>query len=175
MLTSVQVRIRVWKHSGNIHSNRKVQVHGYHREWYNITGILHHQKIQKYNIRMDIQKLRGTREQQEGPREPIRRRTWRKSYDDVQASATPWSPLKDPLRTLISYSKATTVQALESGHENPELSDATLRVHIIKPSGVHKRQSHVYMIKWCGPGMQIQAMTSNIKKIKWTTVNHVYQ
>jgi len=29
------------------------------------------------------------------------------------------------------------VQALESGHENLGLSDATLRVHIVKPNGVH--------------------------------------
>jgi len=43
------------------------------------------------------------------------------------------------LRTPISYSQATIVQALESEHENPGLSDVTLRVHIVKPSGVHNR------------------------------------
>ena len=75
------------------------------------------------------------------------RGTGRKSYGDVQASATPWSPRKDPLRTLIGYNKVTMVQALESGYENSGLSDATPRVHIIKPGGVHNRQSHVYMIK----------------------------
>ena len=51
-----------------------------------ITGILHHQKIQKYNIRRDIQKLRGAYEQQEGPQESIKRRARRKSYGDVQTS-----------------------------------------------------------------------------------------
>jgi len=56
------------------------------------------------------------------------------------------SSREDPLCTLISYSKATKVQSLGSGHENLGLSDATPRVHIIKPSGV-LRQSHVYMIK----------------------------
>ena len=35
-----------------------------------------------------IQKLRGAHEQQERPREPIKRRAGRKSYGDVQASAT---------------------------------------------------------------------------------------
>jgi len=30
------------KQSSNIHFNGKVQVHNYHREWYNITGTLHH-------------------------------------------------------------------------------------------------------------------------------------
>ena len=39
--------------------------------------------------------------------------------------------------TLISYSKAIMVQALKSGYENSGLSDATLRVHMIKSSGVH--------------------------------------
>ena len=53
-----------------------------------------------------------TKAQQEGPREPIRRRAGRKSYGDVQASAVLRSPQKDPMRTLISYSKATMVQAL---------------------------------------------------------------
>jgi len=67
------------------------------------------------------------------------------------------------------------IQALESGHENPGLSDATLRVHVIKRNGVHNRQSHMYMIKLCGPGMQIQTTTSNIKKIKGMTVSHVYR
>jgi len=55
----------------------------------------------------------------------------------VQASAVLRSSRKDPLHTLISYSKATKVRSLKSGHENPELSDATLQVHIIKPNGVH--------------------------------------
>ena len=36
-------------------------------------------------------------------------------------------------------SKATKVRALESGYENLGLSDATLQVHIVKPSGVHNR------------------------------------
>jgi len=57
------------------------------------------------------------------------------------------SPRKDPLRTLISYSKATMVQALGSEYEDPGLSDAIPQVHMIKPSGVHIRQSHVCMIK----------------------------
>ena len=135
----VQARIRVRTHIGNIHSNRKVQVHGYHRKWYNITGILHHQKIQKYNTWRDIWKLRGAHEQQEGSREPNKRGTGRKSCGDVQASAAVWPPRKDPLRTPISYSKAIMVQALESGHDNLGLSDTTPRVHIIKPSGVHIR------------------------------------
>ena len=38
-------------------------------------------------MRRDIQKLRGAHKQQEGPREPNRRRTGRKSYDGIQASA----------------------------------------------------------------------------------------
>ena len=41
---------------------------------------------------------------------------------------------------------------------------------MIKPVGV-LRQSHVYMIKWCGSSIQVQAMTSNIKKIKGTIIN----
>jgi len=44
----------VRKHSSNIHFNIKVQVHSYHREWYNIAGILHHQRIQKYDLQRDI-------------------------------------------------------------------------------------------------------------------------
>ena len=85
---------------------------------------------------------------------------------DVQTSAAFRSPWKDPLRTLISYSKATKVRALGSGHENTGLSDATPRVHMIKPSGVHARQSHVCMIKCCGLGMQVQAITSNMNNSK---------
>jgi len=53
----------------------------------------------------------------------------------IQASAALRSSRKDPLHTLISYGKVTKVQTLGSGHENPGLSDATLRV--VKPSGVH--------------------------------------
>ena len=48
----------------------------------------------------------------------------------IQASAALRLSRKDPLRTLISYSKVTKVRSLGSGHENPGLSDATLRVHI---------------------------------------------
>ena len=56
----------------------------------------------------------------------------------IQASAV-LQPSKNPLRTLISYKKATKVRSLGSGHENPGLSDAILLVHIIKPNGVHNR------------------------------------
>jgi len=59
----------------------------------------------------------------------------------IQASTALRLSRKDPLRTLISYSKATKVRSLGSGHENPRLSDATLRVHIIKPNGVHNRHT----------------------------------
>ena len=41
----------------------------------------------------------------------------------------------------ISYSKATKVRALESGYENPGLSDATPRVHMMKPSGMLIRRT----------------------------------
>ena len=57
----------------------------------------------------------------------------------IQASAALRSSRKDPLRTLICYSNATKVRSLGSGHENLGLSDAILRVHIIKPNGVHNR------------------------------------
>ena len=67
-------------------------------------------------------------------------KSW-KSYGDVQASAVLRSPQKDPLRTLISYSKATMVQTLGSGHKDPGLADATQRVHMIKPSGMHIRHT----------------------------------
>ena len=69
-----------------------------------------------------------------------------------------------------SYNKATKVKTLGSGHEDLGLSDATRRVHMIKPIGMLK-QSHACMIKWCGSSMQVPAMTSNIKEIKGTTVN----
>jgi len=74
-----------------------------------------------------------------GPREPNRRGTGRKNHGEVQASAAFQSSRKDPLRTLISYNKATMVWPLGSEHDNSGLSDATPRVHIIKPSGVHIR------------------------------------
>ena len=48
----------------------------------------------------------------------------------IQASVALQTSRKDPLRSLISYSKVTKVRSLGSGHENPGLSDATLRVHI---------------------------------------------
>jgi len=76
-----------------------------------------------------------------GPREPNRRGTGRKSYGDVQASAALRSSWKDLLRTRISYNKATKVRSIGYGHENPGLSDATPRVHIIKPSRVHIRHT----------------------------------
>ena len=57
----------------------------------------------------------------------------------IQASAALRSSRKDSLRTLISYSKVTKVRSLGSGHENPGLSEPTLRVHIIKPISVHNR------------------------------------
>ena len=81
--------------------------------------ILYHQRIQKYDIQKDRhnQKLRGAHEQQEEPRDPIRRRAERERYDDVQASAALRSPQKDPLCTMINYNKITMVRALESGHE----------------------------------------------------------
>jgi len=53
----------------------------------------------------------------------------------IQASAALRSSRNDLLRTLISYSKVTKVQTLGSGYKNPGLSDTTLRVHIVKPSG----------------------------------------
>ena len=51
-----------------------------------------------------------------------------------------------PLCTLISCSKATTVQTLGSGHEGAGLSESNLTVRTIKPVGV-LMQSHVFMIK----------------------------
>ena len=48
----------------------------------------------------------------------------------IPASAALRTLRKDPLRTLISYSKVTKVRSLGARHENPGLSDATLRVHI---------------------------------------------
>ena len=66
----------------------------------------------------------------------------------IQASAAFRSSRKDPLRTLISYSKVTKVQSLGSGHENSGLSDATLRVHIIKPNGVHNGHSVHNQVMW---------------------------
>ena len=43
--------IRVRKHNDIIHSNKLVHAHGYHWMWSDITGILHHQEVQKYNYR----------------------------------------------------------------------------------------------------------------------------
>jgi len=43
----------------------------------------------------------------------------------IQASAALRSSRKDPLRTLISYSKVTKVRSLGSGHKNSGFSDAT--------------------------------------------------
>jgi len=45
---------------GNIHSNRKVQIHGHHREWYNIAGIIHYQEIQSI-IHEEIYKIKAER------------------------------------------------------------------------------------------------------------------
>ena len=66
-------------------------------------------------------------------------KSWEEVLGGVRASAALRSPREDPLRTLISYRKITMVQTLGSGHENLGLSDATPRVHMIKPSGVHIR------------------------------------
>ena len=43
----------------------------------------------------------------------------------IQVSAALRSSRKDPLRTLISYSKITMLQTPGSEHENAGLSDAT--------------------------------------------------
>ena len=59
------------------------------------------------------------------PREPNRRGTGRKNHGEVQASAALRSSRKDPLRTLISYNKATMVHTLGSRHEDAGLSDVT--------------------------------------------------
>ena len=83
-----------------------------------------------------------------------------------QATANPRSRCD----TLIRHSKAATVDTLGSDMRIQGCQKVTRQVHMIKPVGV-LRQSHVYMIKWCGSCIPVQAMTSNIKKIEGTRVN----
>ena len=106
-----------------------------------------------------------------GAREQMRRGAGRKSYGDVQASAALWSPRKDPLYTLISYSKDTIVQALGSGHEDQGLSDITRRVHMIKPNGVHIK--HICIGKLYCEYKHIWNWNETISKI--TTGNQLYK
>ena len=90
-------------------------------------------------MRRDIQKLRGAHEQQEG--------LGSQTGEELEGRAAAMTKLllrsdhhwRIRCATLISYRKAIMVQSLESRHENSGLSDASLRVHIIKPN--------VYMIK----------------------------
>ena len=58
-------KIRVQKHSGNIYSNKIVQIHSYHRVWSNIIWILHHHKAQSmiYKVIYKVQKLIDAHEQ----------------------------------------------------------------------------------------------------------------
>jgi len=118
-LVSVHARIRVRKLNSNIHSNRKVQVHSYHKKWYNITWISHHQRIQKYDLQRDVrnQKLRGAHEQQR-----VLRANQEKSWEE-RATVTSTDPCFC-CATLIGYSKVTTDQALGSRHEGSGLSES---------------------------------------------------
>ena len=75
----------------------------------------------------------------------------------IQASVALRSSRKDLLRTLISYSKVTKVRSLGSEHENLGLSDATLRVHIMKPIGVHNR----YTCTWSSDVVQVCGTSNN--------------
>ena len=82
-------------------------------------------------------KLRDDHEKLERSREPNRRGTGRKSCDnDPSFYCTPIITEGSAAHS-DQYSKVTKVQSLRSRHENSGLSDATLRVHIIKPNGVH--------------------------------------
>ena len=74
--------------------------------------------------------------------------------------------------TLIRYSKATRVQTPGSGHEDPGLSDATRSTYDKAKWRAYQAVTHVHdQVMWFRH--QVQAMTSNIKEIKGTTVNHV--
>jgi len=73
-----------------------------------------------------------------------------------------------PLWSTIARTPRSRLQDLDMRIQGYQ--KATRRVHMIKPVGM-LRQSHVYMIKWCGSDIQVQEITSNIKKIKGMTVN----
>ena len=75
-----------------------------------------------------------------------RMRILRAEHEEAGRKEAPYRQQLIHAYALISYSKATMVWTLGSGHEDPGLSDATQRVHMIKLVGV-LRQSHVYMIK----------------------------
>ena len=82
-------------------------------------------------------KAEGVHEQQEESREPNMRGTGRKSCDDNPSFCCTLIVTEGSAAYSVSYSKATKVRSLGSEHENSGLSDATLRVHIIKPNGMH--------------------------------------
>jgi len=88
------------------------------------------ENIKEYNTWRDIHNKEVLTIQQEG----LGCQTWEKlggrAEMMIQTSAALRSSRKDPLLTLIRYSKATKVWSLGSGHENAGLSDTTLRVHI---------------------------------------------
>ena len=77
-----KVGIRVQKHSGNIHFNKIIQIHCYHRTWYNIIWILNHQEIEKYDLQWitGVNSTMKALEQQKGYRESIKKSLEGKRY-----------------------------------------------------------------------------------------------
>ena len=134
-------RIRVRKYSGNIHSNNNntsTQLSQSMIQYYkNIRSL---RKSMIFNIKdwkiLTNNKMRISRTDQG---------TGRKGAPD-------WQPLIHISATLLNLDM--NVQGCQK---------ITHQVHKMKPSGVF-RQSHVYIIKWRGSGIPIQAMTSNINE-----------
>ena len=127
------------KHSGNIHSNRIVRVHGYHRKWYNITGILHHKSTIHEGIYI-IKTERCSRYDkwdlgsQTG--ENLERRTT--AVSELLLHSDHHERICCALWSVTARSTRSRLQDLDmriQGCYQPQ------RVQIIKPSGVHNRHT----------------------------------
>jgi len=132
------------------------QVHSYHRAWYNIPRIWDHQEAQKQD--MQYKKTKKILTSNKKRISWANQRCWKKR-DSRQTTANPrfhralWLAIARPPR-----SRLLNLDMKVHGYQK-----VTQQVHKIKPVGVFK-QSHVYMIEWCGSGIQVQAMTSKINR-----------
>jgi len=147
------------------------QVHGYHKEWYNITWILHYQKIQKYIIHEEIYKnweVLTSSKRTSGAKQE-------KSWEEELHRCPSFCCTPITMRGSAAHS-----DQLQKDHHGPDSRIWTWesrvircnpRVHITKPSGVHIR--YMCTRKVYREYKHIRTWSKTVSKV--TTGNQLYK